>query len=155
MKITNGFISNSSSSSFIIIGYDNYNIPDFTGKDYIIGKNGGEYEFGWECTTYNILADRVNFATIQAMYLDKNSERNCYHMIEKVLKETLKCVDVINAITLEWNDPDTSKVIGYIDHQSAATEGENVEMFESEESLYNFLFSDNSYIQGGNDNEDC
>lgn len=40
----------------------------------------------------------------------------------------------------------------YIDHQSASIEGECMEMFESEDALYNFLRFDESYIRGGNDN---
>ena len=40
----------------------------------------------------------------------------------------------------------------YIDHQSASSEGSCMEMFESEDALYNFLRFQESYIRGGNDN---
>jgi hypothetical protein len=41
----------------------------------------------------------------------------------------------------------------YIDHQSAACEGENTEIFDSAEDLERFIFCPESYIQGGNDND--
>ena len=42
----------------------------------------------------------------------------------------------------------------YIDHQSSVTEGSNMEMFDDEDKLYRFLGNEqDSYIQGGNDNE--
>jgi hypothetical protein len=49
-------------------------------------------------------------------------------------------------------DVENPTEIGYIDHQSASYEGENMEMFEDEQTLHDFLFSNNSYIQTGNDN---
>ena len=41
----------------------------------------------------------------------------------------------------------------YIDHQSCATEGSNLEMFRDRDSLKRFLFAKGSFIQCGNDNE--
>ena len=41
----------------------------------------------------------------------------------------------------------------YIDHQSSACEGECMEMFESEDALWNFLRFEESHVRGGNDND--
>ena len=41
---------------------------------------------------------------------------------------------------------------GYIDHQSSACEGENIQIFESEKDLEAFIFDDEAYIVGDNDN---
>ena len=41
---------------------------------------------------------------------------------------------------------------GYIDHQSSASEGENTEIFESEDTLKHFLFGKGSCIVLDNDN---
>ncbi len=43
-------------------------------------------------------------------------------------------------------------VYGYIDHQSAACDGENLEMFENDDALARFLFGKESRIVLDNDN---
>ena len=40
----------------------------------------------------------------------------------------------------------------YIDHQSCVTENQCMEMFNSEDDLYNFLANSESHVSGGNDN---
>jgi len=84
------------------------------------------------------------------MELDQNNGGTKYmDMLVDTLKNELRCSDVINKLTLDdWDSENHS----YIDHQSSASEGQNIEMFESEISLFNFLFSSDSSIQTGNDN---
>jgi len=73
-------------------------------------------------------------------------------MLNRVLKRYLKVKNIHwDGVSLEYNEK--TKDYCYIDHQSSATEGMNTEIFDSEDQLKNFLFSSNSYIQGGNDNE--
>jgi len=151
MKIRQGFVSNSSSSSFIVIGSGGGDISaGWVGEDFVIDRHLGHTEFGWEDERYDDFGDRVTFTCIQAMELDQNNGGTKYmDMLVGVLTNELRCSNVINKLTI--NDWD-SKNYSYIDHQSSASEGENIEMFESEEKLFDFLFSSDSYIQGGNDN---
>jgi hypothetical protein len=146
MKIRKGFVSNSSSSSFIVISSRNLHDYRVFG-DYVIGDEG-ECEFGWDVKTYYDIPSKINFTYMQAKYV-KND--NWLNMLYKVIKEHTGCDKVRSNLTIDWTNKEKRQ--GYIDHQSASIEGENTEIFESPESLKNFLFSSHSYIETGNDND--
>jgi hypothetical protein len=151
MKIRNGFVSNSSSSSFIVINSNFIKIPSiYEGTPIIIGESG-ETEFGWQTEKYFDFESKLNFCYLQAMYAYERSDNDYFDMIDRILKDVLKCTYVENHITYKYNLDDPDMIWGYIDHGSAYPK--NIEMFDSDESLYNFLFSIESYIQNGNDNE--
>jgi len=177
MKIRNGFVSNSSSSSFIVIATpinNDYLLSigkNFKGTVLVVDRNFGETEFGWQNDKYDDVGSKIIFAYLQAEYLvnlnsndyfiskedaDKGNEKGkrWLTMLDKVIKDNLKVIDIEWNITTEYGEKAKGKDRAYIDHQSASVEDKNIEIFESEEILTNFLFNENSYIQTGNDNED-
>lgn len=146
MKVRTGFVSNSSSSSFIVIGhsgkYDKFYeySTEFDTYDQILITD--DYCFGWDFTTYRGAATRLAFAIMQAQYVE--NEKWMQMINDVVLRVTGKKIDCKINVETSYNS--------YIDHQSASGDGENIEMFESEEKLEAFIFDQDSCIEGGNDN---
>lgn len=160
MKVRSGFVSNSSSSSFVVIGQrqdgmmNKNRVRVALGLEdddslLVIDENSGECEFGWNPDIHSFAGDRVIFAYLQTRYA-KSDE--WYNLLEDVIKE---CAGVTE---IQWRfrkyeDFDSDCFIhAYIDHQSNATEGMNTEIFDSRDALTRFLFNDDSYIQTDNDN---
>jgi hypothetical protein len=107
---------------------------------------GGEKQFGWQVEYYRDVYSKINFAYLQTYYA-KNKEWR------KMLKKVI--MDHTGAYGVRFNvDPEdyNSENYGYIDHGSNATEDENTEMFENENTLNKFLFNPKSYICNDNDN---
>lgn len=176
MKTRTGFVSNSSSSSFIVINKKSKYVNDldklrnlYGGRPLVVDNNFGMAQFGWEMEEYYSFESKVIFSYLQASYMLNNdisfkndtaetiSARNAFgkkwlEMLEKVLIGDLYVSNIEWNLNLKWSVDDERKV-AYIDHQSASYEGRNTEMFDNEESLKAFLFNNNSYIVTGNDNE--
>ena len=189
MKLRTDYVSNSSSSSFIVIVNSGTDRTDEIKSDFLpysedwrsypIPNTNGKHQFGWEWEDTSSFEGKLNFVGIQLLYLflEKISNRGLeykrpytgkdfdrlYDMLQKVCKERFGFnvklnPDVINTDIGFSEDRGgyygfTTLADGYyIDHQSASSEGECMEMFESEDVLYDFLRFDESYIRGGNDN---
>jgi hypothetical protein len=160
MKVRSGFVSNSSSSSFIVIGRVTSGDPVIAVRKIYgnvdtlhITPDLGCHQYGWENEEYSHFWDRVMFSFIQAEYVEKTSPK-WMKMLNAVLKDKLKVNRIIWGITTKWGDDKPKETEeAYIDHQSASSEGQNIEMFESADILTHFLFGPDSYIKTGNDNE--
>mgnify|MGYP003589734033 CR=1 FL=1 len=152
MKIRNGFVSNSSSSSFLVIDkkdalmdsefilelcYPELEIRDNT--LYISSIIDRHIHFGWDVAEINSVVAKIVFSLLQSNYLSSDY----FDMLYKTLCEYFKVDNVI------FDIPEDA----YIDHQSAASEGRNLQMFSDVETLKKFLFSKNSIIVTGNDND--
>lgn len=142
MKTRTGFVSNSSSTSFVIIGRSgDLQIP--TSLDNTLTVSGN-YEFGRDFETTRDVNGRIAWAVMQAQYQGK---ADWLQMIADVVTETsgwtLVCpIDVDNQA---YNSPNYS----YIDHQSI---GESNEIFASKDELKAWIFDKESYVRMGNDN---
>lgn len=155
MKYRSGFVSNSSSSSFIVIGtgsgsaaYDE--LKTCVSGDTFYGQpKRGITEFGWQEETYTDVWSRLNFCWIQILSDVKHLEKEKREwMLKEVLKEELGVKNVYHGFS--WDEFGLKDA--YIDHASASREGENVEMFASKEALIKFIFCEDSKIVNDNDN---
>ena len=145
MKTRLSFVSNSSSTSFVVIGkQDPIKYPV---SQVVSNADFGETEFGWGPDVVYGAGSLINFAFIQTDY-GRNPAR--LEILERVIKEHLGDIEIIWEISEDAEC--MSKQWGYIDHASSHAEGQNLEIFESDAVLKHFLFSPDSKIVLDNDN---
>jgi hypothetical protein len=145
---------------------------------YAIPNKSAKHEFGWEWEDTMDFEGKMNFIGIQLLYLflmkmdnrespwklkytGKDFDR-LYDMLKKVclekfnfhvkLDDELIQTKIFHSNDRGYYNYSTLNDDFYIDHQSAVTEDSCMEMFESEEALYDFLRFEESYVRGGNDN---
>lgn len=190
MKERHGFVSNSSSSSFIVpimnsiedVNYESlqryFKASEVacwdggTRKAYSITLpvESGAHCFDWEETTYDSFASKLNYLIIQIEGLEDTRLRNT---LKGKLREALKsiCRKAYNEesiysfdVLIDYNKLKWDSIYNYaelynIDHQSTWYESEDTvsSYFKTHKPdadlIENYLVGD-SYVQGGNDNDD-
>ena len=95
-------------------------------------------EFGWDENTFYDAATKASYAAVYAVLYGKQEHRD---MLEKVIKEQTKA----EKVKLHAEN-------SYIDHQSLDPPAVALSVFESEETLRNFIFNPKSYLHTDNDN---
>ena len=157
MKIRKGFVSNSSSSSFVVI--DMINVPEkmsFLGDRLVVNAELGETEFGWGPLVIQGWGSMVIFAYLQTTY-DKYSNEYYLNMLESVIKKHLRIEHIEWKIKDGFTEEDGGigdNDHGYIDHASRSSDDQNMQMFNNEEVLTHFIFGVNSHIYLDNDNRE-
>ena len=141
------FETNSSSCHSISIDENNKN---FIASDLYVDTNGYVTltggEFGWEQKEYFDALTKANYCAQDIYGYDWSSDSYSLdeykkNMLIDVIKEQTGCDDVVF-------DLDSLRG-GYIDHESHGT---SYEAFQNKETLRNFIFNSNSYLETDNDN---
>ena len=147
IKVRRGvFETNSSSTHSIIVARDNPEVQDVV----IFGVG----EFGWECEKYNNTEDKASYFYTAACSVKK---RDVADDITALLSPYgITCKFYPRALFKDWeyNGKRFSCLDnGYIDHDDECEEFVN-SLLNDESLLIDYLFSDNSYVETGNDNDD-
>lgn len=118
--------------------------PDENGQ---IILNGGQ--FGWEWDKFNDALTKANYCAVAIKSTHSLGEGKEEWFVE-LLKEHTGAQEIIfNFSTEDWDSANHS----YIDHQSLEDTGKAVDkIFESRESLKQFIFAPDSWLFLGNDN---
>jgi hypothetical protein len=167
MKIRTKFVSNSSSSSFIVYGESSIdesverNLKSYIHRhidDNDVFKYNPHSQFGWEFEVFNDWMSKFDWAFLQMWYLLYDNEYTYYYdtMLELLQSyyPEIKRIETKRFSEDYEDDEDymNDEPYGYIDHQSIG--GENAEFLEDVSSLRYFILSDKSFICNQNDNSD-
>lgn len=136
MKIRNSFVSNSSSSSFILIANGDKNGISRNP----ISKSDGEYLFDYG--TYDIQEDKFRFCMLQCLMSNRD------YRLEEVLQEFCKKYKIsytksMNTLEKMYHNGEAS-----IDHQSAFYEDEDniIRLFKDLDTLERFILCRDSTL---------
>ena len=152
MKARASYVSNSSSSSFIVIpkdvqpsDIDYQKMAVAFAFDQDVNSWSGLFpfgcdEFGWQTAKYFDLESKWNWLVIQAYYGGDE--------YKAIIDDFLKSIDA--NLRVDWTM--MASCGAYIDHQSVDPEGQFAEVGKI--GIGEFLINDRCYVKNGNDNGD-
>ena len=146
------FETNSSSTHVISISKDN---DEF--KEKLPNRvHFGHGDFGWEWEVYNTLQDKANY--LFTAIVDNGKSRKYKPLITAILAKHGIEAEFEETVENQYDNGETYEEFkedkyAYVDHAYCAKDFIE-EVCENEELLMAYLFSDTSFVETGNDNED-
>lgn len=146
------FETNSSSTHSISISHDTKTLVSLPLKEGKVHVGFGE--FGWEQETYNSTESKLAYAATFAFSFKPDhkyggGDLGLHDKYKEMLETVLKRQTGAKEIIYDAGEESEFYPYGYIDHQSMDTAEE---MYESLDTLRNFIFNPDSYFETDNDN---
>lgn len=151
----NTFETNSSSTHAICIATDSpLSFPDFV--EFEIG------EFGWECKTYYLFINKASYLYTAILCCIEDKEKSYVPVEEWDEIKWIRDVLASHGIASEFEEPEYSRSedngwfylnSGYIDHDYELKDWLK-DILSDEDRLLNYLFTEDSYVETGNDNDE-
>lgn len=151
------FETNSSSIHSIVVGNNGEDIYNHLPKE-VHFQSG---EFGWEHEIYRDIQDKANYLFTSIVYNGGYEDYDVQVYFDKIknilakwgIKATFEEIQVKYTDKGEKYVTFRSNLYGYVDH-GYENRGLIASLCNNEELLMNYLFSDGSYVETGNDNDD-
>lgn len=118
---------------------------EFDKKLSIVVKPAWNGEFGWEFETWNTIGQKLAYM-IRCLV--------CYDFNEKNFQDKIKPIqERLHNLGIDFELPTYEEYgNGYVDHEDWY-QGEIEYIYEDDDRLLAFLLNNESYIEGGNDND--
>ena len=148
------FESNSSSTHAICIATASpLYFPDFV--EFKVG------EFGWERETYHFPKDKASYLYTAILVLTEDDKKSVLPVEEWNEIQWIANVLIDHGVAAAFEQPNWERSDngywwlddGYIDH-SSYLEDWLKDILNDEDKLLNYLFTEDSYVETGNDNDD-